>query len=122
MGLFTKEEIAECTRQELLKIYCHALSASWKRFNANGIVAKGPGTISYVILTANAAPCNASLYDGEDTNGEWIVSLKTTTAQSRPYAFDDHLYFRRGLYLAVDANVLGITIVWHGFPFGVLKG
>jgi len=120
-GLFTKEEVNECSRQELLKVYCRVLTTSWKWFTANEIAEKGPGIISYVIVSAKGEATAVTLYDGADTNGELIATLETTAAQSRPYAFHDHLHFKKGLYVAVDTNTLGILVVWHPLPFGVIK-
>ena len=122
MDCYTKEEINECSHKELLKAYCIAISTSWKWVTADEILEKGPGIISCVILTAKANACAVTLHDGVDTNGETIATLETSASQSRPYAFHDHLYFKRGLYVDVDANTLGILVVWHPLPFGALKG
>lgn len=115
-GLFTTEEIAECTHKELLQIYCHAVTASWKWFTTDQIAEKGPGVISYVIITAKGGATEVILYDGVDTSGQVIARLETTASQTRPFAFHNHLYFKKGLYVNVDGNTQGILIVWHPFP------
>jgi len=115
MREFTQEERNECSHKQRLEIYCHAMSASWKWVTANELLEKGKGVLSYAILTADGAACAVTLYDGESNVGEVIAALETSGNQSRPYAFHDHLIFKSGLYVEVDANTLGILVVWHPY-------
>ncbi len=117
--IYTKEEVAECFHKESLKTYCHALAASWKWVTADELLEKGPGTISYVILTATANACTCTMHDGVNANAKVIAILETTANQSRPYAFHDHLFFKHGLYLNLSGDVLGILVVWHALPHGI---
>jgi len=117
--VFTPEEVRECVHRTTLEAYCHALTASWKWVTADELLEKGPGHISYVILTATGNNCTCTLHDGVDANAKVIAILETTAAQSRPYAFHDHLLFKHGLYLNLSGDVLGILVVWHALPHGI---
>ena len=117
--IYTQEEVAECSHRLLLEIYSHALTATWKWVEADELLEKGPGILSYALLTSDQAACAVTIYDGVDANAKVIATLETTADQSRPFAFHDHLLFRHGLYVNVDANTLGLLLVWHALPHGI---
>lgn len=122
MRRITREEMLALTDEALHRLTAHAMSSTYKWVTADELLEHGPGIISYVILTAFNNPCICTLHDGVDANAKVIATLKTTTAQSRPYAFHDDLLFREGLYVNFGEYVLGILVVWHPLPRGITRG
>ena len=122
MRRITAEQMRELADEELQRLYAHVMTQTWKWVTADELLEKGPGILSYVILTAFNNPCSCTLHDGVNANAKVIAVLETTTAQSRPYAFHDRLLFQHGLYLNLSEYVLGILVVWHPLPHGITQG
>lgn len=106
----------EAYTKALAEAIGHAKSANWKWFTADELVTPNPCVVSYVVLTATGNACTCTLHDGIDVNGEIIAILETTAAQTRPFAFHDEILTKKGLYVNLSGDVLGILIVWHDVP------
>ena len=108
--------LSEAIDEELIKVIAHAKSASWRWVTASEIVTRNPCILVYLILTAKGNACSLTLHDGVDTSAPTIVTLETTAAQSRPYAFHGHVMTQHGLYANLSGDVLGILICYHDVP------
>jgi len=87
---------------------------SWKWVTADGCLSKGPCEFVYshhVPSTAGTSTIN--LYDGENTNGELIAKCRTAESRATVISPPVPIYCRRGLYIDVKANCLGVLVIWR---------
>ena len=122
MRRITAEKMRELADEELSKLYAHVMTQTWKWITADEQLEKGPGILSYIVLTAKNNPCTLTMHDGIGTSGKIICIIETTAAQSRPYAFHDRLLFSHGLYVNLSGDVEGVLVVWHPLPHGITQG
>ena len=70
-----------------------------------------PCFIYAVHLVANSSGVGTAIVrDGHDTSGEAVISLSALTSSNDPRKFDPPLYFKKGVFIDVVANVSSIMI------------
>lgn len=81
---------------------------SWAWVGAARLLSKGACELLYAKLTPDAAAANVTLYDGENTTGEVIVTLRTSGLFNCECNPCRPLYCRKGLYVGTptDGDVL----------------
>ena len=87
---------------------------AWKWVTATGLLCRSACDLNYVLLTPDDGACIITLYDGEDTSGKIIATVKTIAARSTEFSPSKPIYCRRGLYLSnIVDNVLGTLVQWR---------
>lgn len=89
---------------------------SWAWVTADRRLSLGPCELVFALLTAGAGNADVTLYDGENTSGDIILTLEAlqhVTQQAHLLVF---AYCRRGLYVDIGTNVTGCFIQWRELP------
>lgn len=86
---------------------------SWAWVTADRLLSHGACELLFALLTSSASAGSATIYDGESTSGDKIVTLEAGAAVSRHFNPAKPVYCRRGLYVDVDTNVTGVFVQWR---------
>jgi hypothetical protein len=87
---------------------------SWKWVTTDELLSHGPCELLFAMLSCGAAASYVTLYDGENTLGTPIVTIKTNAAISQQLHLTAPIYCRKGLYVDVyDTNVTGVLVQWR---------
>ena len=92
------------------------MESYWKRLDfelttADKKVSNGPSFVYAAHLVANTGGVGTAIIrDGHDTSGEAVISLSALTSSNDPRKFDPPLYFKKGIFVDVVANVGSILI------------
>ena len=86
---------------------------SWKLVIADELLSRGPCELLYAHLVPSGATTNSSLYDGQNTLGEKIVTLVEAVVTGLDFRPAQPVYCRRGLYVDVGSSVTGIFVQWR---------
>jgi len=100
------------------ELFRHAKAHSWKWITGSELLSIRPCILIFMALTAAAAVADVTAYDGHNTNGEIILTMETSANQTRQVNFIEHIYCKRGLYVAIGTAVTGVLVVWHDEPQG----
>jgi len=85
---------------------------SWKYVTDAELLCKGTCDFLYAKLTPDATVSDVTLYDGEDTNGKIIDTIRAAGLYNNECSPPVGLYCRRGLY--VDTITTGdVLVVWR---------
>jgi hypothetical protein len=96
------------------------LESYWKSLDydltsADKKVCNGPCFVYAAHLVANSSGVGTAIIrDGHDASGAAVVSLSSLTSSNDPRKFDPPLYFKKGVFVDVVANVSSILI--HFLP------
>jgi len=91
---------------------------SWKWITADELLSKGACELSHAILTCDGGNCSASIYDGESSNGKLVVTFKALQNRSVVASLYPHIFCRRGLFVDLGTDCLGMLIQWREKPTG----
>jgi len=87
---------------------------SWKWVTADELLSHGPCELLYLhLIPSSAATSTATLYDGENTNGQIIVDIRIATSRACELEPPVPIYCRRGLYIDMKATIKGCFIMWR---------
>lgn len=86
---------------------------SWAWVTGDRILSHGPCELVYAALVPSGATTDSVLYNGENTKGDHIVTLKAATVRIMPFSPKIPVYCRRGLYVDVGTSVTGIFVQWR---------
>ena len=87
---------------------------SWAWVTGDRLLSHGPCELLYALFVPSAAAtATATIYDGENTNGDIIVAWRTAESKQAVLSPKAPIYCRRGLYLDSIANVLGVFVQWR---------
>jgi len=86
---------------------------SWAWVTADGLLSHGPCELVSAYLVPSAATTDTVLYNGENDQGDPIITLKAATVRIMPFNPKEPVYCRRGLYVDVGSNVSGIFVQWR---------
>ena len=67
----------------------------------------------FAYMLPSAANADVSLYDGENTSGDLIATLKEAAVSGHRFRPPVPIYCRKGLYVDVGSNVTGILVMWR---------
>jgi len=87
-----------------------------KYLTATEILSNTACELSQLLILSSNATSDLKVYDGVDTNGELKLRIRGPASQSKPYPFNPHIYFRRGLYVEFVQKVDGCFIQWKQRP------
>jgi len=87
---------------------------SWKWVTADELLSHGPCEfLGSHHVPSTAGTSTIDIYNGENTNGEVIVKCRTAESRATPFHPPKPIYCRRGLYLDIKANCLGVFMMWR---------
>ncbi len=87
---------------------------SWAWVTADRLLSHGPCELLYAkLVPSSSATATATIYDGENTNGDIIVAFRTATSRQADCRPARPVYCRRGIYVDAIANVLGVFVQWR---------
>ena len=87
---------------------------SWKWITADELLSHGACELLYALLIPSAsATSTATIYDGEDINGEVVVAFRTAQSNQADFSPAKPIYCRRGIFVDTIANVLGVFVQWR---------
>jgi hypothetical protein len=66
---------------------------------------------AYLVPTAQAG--DSVIYDGENTSGRPIATLRSAVATGHAFKPKEPIYCRRGLFVDVGDSVTGILVQWR---------
>jgi hypothetical protein len=89
-----------------------SVSRQW--VTADALLAEKECELLFGYLVPSAANADVSLYDGENTTGSLIATLKAAAVSGHPFEPPVPVYCRKGLYVDVGSNVTGILVMWRG--------
>jgi len=80
---------------------------------ANALLAEKECELVYAYLAPSAANADVSLYDGENTSGDLICTLKSAVVTGHEFRPPEPIHCHKGLYVDVGSNVTGILVMWR---------
>lgn len=92
---------------------------SWKWVTADELLSRRPCEICSLVLSCEEGACSAVVYNGENTEGEVVMSIKSLEKRAQHVFLHHHVYCRRGLYVALDDGCRGLFVQWLERPQGV---
>lgn len=90
---------------------------SWAWVTADRLLSHGPCELLYAYLVPSGATTDTVLYDGENTNGDHITTLKSAAVTGHEFNPPQPVYCRRGLYVDVGTNVTGLFVQWRELSY-----
>lgn len=75
-----------------------------------------PCELSRLIPLAGNDVGDLNVYDGVDTNGELKLRVRIPAKQSKPFPFNPHVYFKRGMYIVFTQKIDGCFVQWRMRP------
>lgn len=86
-------------------------SLDYELTTADKKVSNGPSFVYATHLVASSGGVGTAIIrDGHDTSGEGVISLSALTSSNDPRKFDPPLYFKKGIFVDVVANVSSVLI------------
>lgn len=67
-----------------------------------------------IVVTHSTGTAQWRVYDGEDTNGDLVLDMKTQ--YTRSFEFPHGMYMRRGIYFYRDTKVQSALFRWRNRP------
>lgn len=86
---------------------------SWAWVTADQKLSSGPCNLLYAYLVVSAASTDSHLYDGQNDQGDRVVTLESAVATGHPFRPPAPIFCRKGLYVDVGTNVTGIFVQWE---------
>lgn len=86
---------------------------SWAWVTADRLLSHGPCELVYALLDPGATADYATLYDGEDTNGDIVAIVRAATMTSKAFAPKEPVYCRKGLYIDVATATTKVFVQWQ---------
>lgn len=80
---------------------------------ADAVLAEKECELIYAYLVPSAANADATLYDGENTTGDIIATLKSAVITGHEFRPPAPIYCRKGLYVDVGSNIAGMFVMWR---------
>ena len=90
-----------------------SIKYSWKWLTADAQLSTGACELVYAFLSADGQTTGkAVIYDGENVNGDMILTFEAIANSGTPFAPGVPVYCRRGLYVDYAAGA-GIFLLWR---------
>lgn len=86
---------------------------SWAWVTADRLLSHGPCELVCAYLVPSAATTDTVLYNGENTSGVAIITLKAATIRIMPFNPKEPVYCEHGLYVDVGTSVSGVFVQWR---------
>ena len=86
---------------------------SWDLVTADRRLYQGPCELLYAYLVPSGATTDSALYDGVDTKGTKIVTLKEAAVSGHEFKPPRPVYCKMGLYVDVGTSVSEVFVQWR---------
>ena len=86
---------------------------SWAWVTGDLKLAEGECELVWAYLVPSGAVTDTILYNGIDTSGEMIITLKSAVVTGHPFSPPVPIYCRRGLYVDIGSNTTGVFVLWR---------
>jgi len=106
-------DLAKGTNPWWLKGY-----AGWTRVTTSQVICAAPCELIFALLTASQAATAAIFFNGENATMPAIFNLEANTSVSESIAPPEPILCDKGLYVAVDSNVLILFVMWRPLEKG----
>lgn len=88
-----------------------SVSRQW--VTADALLAEKECELLFAYLVPSAANADVTLYDGENTTGSLIATLKEAAVSGHEFNPPAPIYCHKGLYVDVGSNVTGVLVMWR---------
>ena len=83
----------------------------YQRVTSDQLVSRTPIWIYSLVITSNGtAEADATIYDGESTSGDAVLTLYTVDESMAQLVFPEPLYLHKGLYVDIGSNVTEVLV------------
>jgi len=87
---------------------------SWAWVTADRLLSHGACELIFTYhVPSTAGTSTVNFYDGENINGDLIVKCRTAESRATMFMPPKPVYCRRGLYVDIKANCLGVFVMWR---------
>ena len=86
---------------------------SWAWVTDDRVLSLGPCELLYAYLVPSDATTDSVIYNGQNTKGDAIVTLKAAAVTGHKFTPKVPVYCDKGLYVDVGTNVSGIFVQWR---------
>lgn len=87
---------------------------SWKWVTSDELLSKVPCELIFTHhVPSTAGTSTVNFYNGEDNSGDLIIQCRTAESRATVFAPPKPVYCRRGLYVDIKANCLGVFVMWR---------
>ena len=90
--------------------------------NVTGLINRGPVIVYDILVSADGANADCDLYGGGGTNEERKFHIETLSGTSIPWNSTRGTFFRKGLYLVVNAATTFVSITFVPYEFEGKQG
>jgi len=90
---------------------------SWAWVTGDQVLSHKRCELIFAYCCPSAASCNATIYNGENDQGDPIFGFVGSTKDNIPFAPPVPVYCRRGLFVDVGSNVTGILVQWRELEY-----
>lgn len=86
---------------------------SWKFITADECLSHRACELCCTYQVPNKPNSEVDIYDGENTNGDRITRVETSSQCCLSFCPKEPVYCRRGLYINIIKGTLGIFVQWR---------
>ena len=86
---------------------------SWTWVIADLLLSHGACELCFAMITSDKTAASVTIYDGENTSGTVVATIKGSADLSVPVSLPQPVYCRKGLYIALTNSPLGALIQWR---------
>jgi hypothetical protein len=87
------------------------ISRQW--LTASALLAEKECELLFAYLVPAAGTDTVSLYDGENTTGSLIATLKEAAVTGHKFKPPVPIYCSKGLYASVSGSITGVLVMWR---------
>jgi hypothetical protein len=77
------------------------------------VLSNKPCWLHYAYLIPSGAVTDTSLYDGHNTSGQLIVTLKSAVVTNHEFRPAQPVYCKEGLFVDIGSNTTGVFVQWE---------
>jgi len=86
---------------------------SWKWVTDDELLSRGACELLFAHLVVSGGNGTATLYDGENTSGDKIITMQTQAKTGLQFHPKEPIYCRRGLYVGDSSSLTGVFVQWR---------
>ena len=88
-------------------------NVAWMWVTSDTLLSDKPCWLYYAYLVVSAASIDSALYNGIDTSGDKIVTLKSAAITGHEFRPPKPIYCSKGLYVDIGTSVTGIFVQYE---------
>jgi len=86
---------------------------SWAWVTTDRQLSDGPCELLMVSIVPSATTADTVVYDGDNDTGDEIIQFSITIVLNWDFKPPVPIYCRKGLYITVGTNVVGVFVQWR---------